>query len=115
MGFDVRFAVRFVIDSLLASGCELRLIASGGELQSRKQMLKFDQRFHRNLWRAKRKLRALWGQHPGRNGEHAAVDKLAYGAFTALPFLVLENAQRMAEQRVPTIVDRDGLKNMGIM
>ena len=108
------FAVRFVIDSLLASG-ELGLIANGGELQSRKQMLKFDQRFHRNLWMAKRKLRALWIQHPGRNGEHAAIDKLAYGAFTALLFLALVNAQRMAEQRVPTIVDRDGLKNMGIM
>ena len=31
------------------------------------------------------------------------------------PFLALTNVQGLAGQRVPTIVDRDGLETMGIM
>lgn len=84
-------------------------------MQSREQMPKLHQRLHRNLWRAERKLRALWIQHPGRNGQIAVVAKLAYGAFTGALFLALVNAQGLTEEGMPTIVDRDGLKNMGIM
>jgi hypothetical protein len=84
-------------------------------LQSRNQMPKLQQCLHRNLRRAERKLRTLRIQHPGRNGESAAVGKLAYGAFTGALFLALVDAQRLTKEGMPTIVDPDSLKNMGIM
>ena len=81
-------------------------------------MAKFDQCFHRNLGRAERTLRALWIQHPGRDGESAAIDELAHCAFSAFTSMLLRaliNAQRLAEEGMPTVVHRDSLKNMGIM
>lgn len=78
-------------------------------------MPKLHQRLHRNLGRAERKLRTLWIQHPGRNGQITAIAMLAYGAFTTTPFYALVNAQRLAEKGMPTIVDRDSLNKMGII
>jgi hypothetical protein len=72
-------------------------------------MPKLHQRLHRNLWRAKRKLHAIGIQHPGRNGQIAVVDKLAYGTFARGPFLAFINAQGLTEERMPTIVDCDSL------
>jgi hypothetical protein len=85
-------------------------------LQSRKQLPKLHQCFHRNLRRAEQKLCALWIQHPGRNSQSAAIVKLAHHrAFTGAPFLPLVNAERLTEERMPTIADRYSLKKMGIM
>jgi len=78
-------------------------------------MPKLQQRFHGNLWRAERKSRALWIQHPGRNGQSAAVDKLTHRAFTGALLPALVNAQRLTEAGMPTVVDGDSLKKMGIM
>lgn len=84
-------------------------------MQSREQMPKLHQRLHRNLWGAERTLRTLWIQHPGRNGQIAVVAKLAHRAFAGALFLALINTQGLAEEWMPSIVDRDGLENMGIM
>ncbi len=70
---------------------------------------------HRNLGRAKGKLRALWIQHPGGNGESGLVGKLAYRAFAAAFFPALVNMQRLTKEGMPAIVDGDLLKKMGIM
>jgi hypothetical protein len=78
-------------------------------------MPKLQQRFHRNLWWAERKSRALWIQHPGRNCQSAAVDKLTHDAFTGALLPALVNAQRLTEAGMPTVVDGDSLKEMGIM
>jgi hypothetical protein len=78
-------------------------------------MPKPHQRLHGDLRSAKRRLRTLQIQHPGRNAESAAVGYLTHYVFAAARFFALVNAQRLAEVWVPTIVDRDGLKNMGIM
>jgi hypothetical protein len=78
-------------------------------------MSKPHQRLYRDLRSAKRRLRRFQIQHPGRNAESAAIGYLTHCVFTAARFFTLVNAQRLAEVWVPTIVDRDGLKNMGIM
>ena len=73
------------------------------------------QRLYRDLRSTKRRLRTLQLQHPGRNAESAAVGCLTHCVFTVARLFTLVNAQRLAEVWVPTIVDRDGVKNMGIM
>ena len=45
----------------------------------------------------------------------AVVAKLAHRAFAGALFLALVNAQGLAEEGMPTIVDRDSLENMGIV
>jgi hypothetical protein len=85
-------------------------------LQSREQMSELHQRLHRNLWRAKRELRALWIQHPGRNGESSAtVHKPAHRVFSGAFFPTLINAQGLTDEWMPAIVDCDSFKKMGIM
>jgi len=91
------------------------LIASGSQFQIGEQMPKPHQRLHRDLRSAKRRLRTLQIQHPGRNAESAAVGYLTHCVFTAARVFTLINAQRLAEVWMPPIVDRDGLKNMAIM
>ena len=78
-------------------------------------MPKLHQRLYGHLRSAKRKLRTLQIQHPGRNAESAAVGCLAHYVFAAPRLFTLINAQTLAEVWVPPIVNRDGLENMGIM
>lgn len=84
-------------------------------LYSRKQLAQLQQSCDADLWRAECKLGAFRTQHPRGNREGRAVNELTNYAFTMGSFLTLANLQGLTKQWVPTVVDRDSLKTMGIM
>jgi hypothetical protein len=84
-------------------------------LEGRKEVPKLQQRRHGDLRRAERKLGACRTQHPYGDRECRAIGELTDYALAMCPLLALTNLQGLAEERVPSIVDRDGLEMMGIM
>jgi hypothetical protein len=90
-------------------------MATGGDSYSRDQIPKLQQRGDSNLRRAECKLRAFRTQHPSGNRDGRTVSELTNHAFAMCPFLALTNLQGLAEQRVPTVKNRDGLETRGTM
>jgi len=91
-------------------------MAIGGKRQGREEIPKLQQRRDGDLRRAECKLRTFRTQHPHGNREGGrASSELANYALTICPCFAPANLQGLAEQWVPTIVDRDGLETMGIM
>jgi hypothetical protein len=90
-------------------------MATGSALKGREQIPKLHQRRDGNLRRANRKLCTFRIQHPHRNREGRTVRELTNYALGACPPFALANWQGLPEQRMTTIINRDGLETMGTM
>lgn len=84
-------------------------------LQSREQFSQLQQCGDTDLWRAERKPGALRTQHPRGKREGRPVDELTNHIVALGPSLALANGQGLTKQWMPTVVDRHGLKTVGIM
>jgi hypothetical protein len=84
-------------------------------LQSRQETAELDERLDVNQRRPKAEVCAVRAEHPGWQRADRVIRKLAEDVFAVtIPFSLL-HPQRLTEQRVPAVVDGNGLKMMCIM